>query len=98
MYFIYILYSAISDRYYTGYTLDVAERVAFHNENTLDKATGKSKEWQLQAVFSVSDVKEDAVKIEMLIKKQKSRSLILKLTDPAFTPEGALEKLIRVAI
>jgi putative endonuclease len=97
MYFIYILYSIISDRYYIGSTQDVAQKLIQHNENTVDKVTGKSREWALKATFSVSEVKEDAVKIETLIKKQKGRSLVTKLIDPKFIPEGALAQLVRVA-
>lgn len=32
MWFVYILYSATSDRYYVGYTADVRERVCQHND------------------------------------------------------------------
>ena len=96
MFYIYLIQSASSGKFYTGYSSDPWKRLQEHNNERTDKYTGKYADWTLRAVFQVSDLREDAVKVERFIKKQKSRNLILKLIDPAFVPDGALAQLVRV--
>ena len=59
-------------------------RLEQHLSNSTDKYTGKAKDWILKTVFEVSNSEGDAMKIERLIKKQKTRNLILLLCDSKF--------------
>ena len=95
-YYIYILYSKDIDRYYVGYSQNPWIRFEQHLSNTSDKYTGKAKDWILNAVFEAAKTKGDALKIEIFIKKQKSRTLITHLCNLEFTPTGYLAQLIRV--
>jgi putative endonuclease len=60
------------------------------------KFTGKFKDWELKAVFMVSEIRADAIKIEKYIKQQKSRLLLEKLIDVGFVPAANLAQLVRV--
>ena len=82
MFHVYILYSAIKDRYYVGFTSDIlSERIRRHNSNHAG-FTGKTGDWIL--VYSEKfDNKEYAMKREMEIKAWKSRKLIQKLINSA---------------
>ena len=94
-YYIYILYSSILDKYYVGYSSDPWLRVNQHNENAVDKFTGRTKDWKLVSVFQ-SESKSEAISIERFIKKQKSRKLLERLIDNSFISEGRLAQLVRV--
>ncbi len=95
-YHVYILYSLSIDRYYVGYSGDPWKRLEQHNTNTAEKYTGKTKDWQLRAVFKVNGSESDAMKLERFIKKQKSRNLIERMCDDCFEPTGVLAQLVRV--
>ena len=95
-YYIYILYSAQSDKFYVGHSQDPWNRLIQHNSNSKEKYTGKNQDWQIAAVFYVSPNRGDADRIEKFIKRQKSRVLIEKLVDPLFLPTGLLTLLVRV--
>ncbi len=58
--------------------------------------TAKHRPWELIAVFQVIEGPKSVDYLERFIKKQKSKSLIEKLIDPAFVPEGVLAQLVRV--
>lgn len=79
-----------------GHSRDPWKRVIQHNESSTDKFTGKHSNWELKAVFKVSENKGDADRIEKFLKKQKSRVLLEKLIDPDFEPDGKLAQLVRV--
>ena len=96
VFYLYILYSPAADRFYVGHSQNPWERLIQHNQNSTTKYTGKFHDWQLKAVFQVGESRGQALKIEQWIKRQKSRNLILQLTDPGFTPEGHLAQLVRV--
>lgn len=95
-YYIYILYSVSIDRYYVGYSSDPWIRLEQHLNNTKDKYTGQTKDWELKAIFKVSDDESEAIRIERFIKKQKSRKLIEQLCYPDFIPSAYLAQLVRV--
>ena len=95
-YYIYIIYSRDSDRYYIGYSSDPWKRLEQHLTNSADKYTGKSKDWKLSAVFQIWDLESEAKRVERFIKKQKSRKLVERLSDPTFIPTGYLAQLVRV--
>ncbi len=97
MYFIYILYSESADKFYVGYTSNIALRLHQHNEQeNFNTFTSKHRPWVLKALFNCGKEEKSAIKIEKYIKKQHSRNLILKLIDPLFEPNGNLAQLVRV--
>ncbi len=83
------------DKYYVGYSKNPWLRLIQHNANSKEKYTGRAKDWVLVAVFNVKD-ERIAVRLERFIKKQKSRTLIVKLCQEEFIPEGELALLVRV--
>lgn len=95
-FFIYILHSRSTDKYYVGQSEDPFRRLTEHNFGKLHKSTTSGKPWEIQAIFEISGGRGDAIKIESFIKKQKSRKLIEKLIDPQFIPSGSLAQLVRV--
>jgi putative endonuclease len=96
MYYLYILYSTKADKYYVGHSINPWVRLGQHLENSGEKFTGSYKDWELRAVFAVSENKGDADKIERFIKQQKSRKLIEKMLEIDFKGEGILAQLVRV--
>ncbi len=95
MFYIYILYSASSDKYYVGYTNDYIRRIVEHNSSDRNTFTSKHRPWVLKAVFECSDSEAAAISIERYIKSQKSRKLIEKIIsgEPL---TGILARLVRV--
>ena len=74
MYYFYIIYSTLLDKYYLGYTSDLNERLKKHN--THHKGfTGKANDWKV--VYSENfNNKNDAYKREQQVKKWKNKSKI----------------------
>jgi putative endonuclease len=97
MFYIYIIYSNTAEKFYVGHSENPWDRLVQHNENQSDKYTGKYQNWELKAVFQVSENRGDAILIEKFIKRQKSKKLLLKLIEPEFIPSGDLAQLIRVS-
>jgi putative endonuclease len=95
-FYIYILYSPTFDKYYIGHSEDPWRRIGEHNSGKLHKFTSDYRPWELAATFEIGDNRGLAMKIEKFIKRQKSRTLIQKLIDPDFIPEGSLALLVRV--
>jgi len=96
MFYIYIIYTEKYDKFYVGSSQNPWYRLTEHNSSTFNTYTFKYRPWQLVAVFEAGKTRGEVEKIERFIKKQKSRNLILKLINPDFKPNGALEKLVRV--
>ena len=98
-YFIYILYSVGSDRYYVGHTHDVDARLRDHNQaerpSQSTKYTFKHRPWVLKCHFEVGHDRGEAMKVEKYIKRQKSRRFIEKVIENHLDPEN-LAQLIRV--
>ena len=93
MYYLYILYSESSDKYYVGYSSDPFRRLNEHNSSPLSTYTSKHRPWILKAVYSCGENESTAVQIEKFIKQQKSRRLIQKLIEGGiFT--GVLAQLV----
>jgi len=76
MFYLYLLHSTSSGKYYIGQSEDPWERLYHHNNDDKDTYTAKHRPWLLMAVFEVGITRSDALKIESFIKKQKSRKLI----------------------
>ncbi|MBT3169314.1 MAG: GIY-YIG nuclease family protein [Candidatus Cloacimonetes bacterium] len=74
MYYTYILYSEHKDKYYVGYTHDIALRLARHNAGW-SKSTKSGIPWQV-VYFEKYATKSEATKRESAIKHKKSRKYI----------------------
>ena len=74
MFYIYIIYSNIKDRYYIGQSEDPEKRLISHNSG-ISKYTSIAHDWEL--VYTESfELRKDAIKRESQIKKKKSRKYI----------------------
>ena len=81
MFYVYILYSESSDKYYIGHTNDLIDRLARHNRGG-NKYTSKGQ--PLKLVYSEEFLsKELAYSRERQIKKWKSKIMIQKLIHEA---------------
>ena len=76
-FYVYILFSSSKNKYYIGYTSNLAERIIRHNQKSKGY-TGSQNDWGLvyNETFSL---KEDAIKREKQIKSWKSRAKMLPL-------------------
>ncbi|MBI3405342.1 MAG: GIY-YIG nuclease family protein [Acidobacteria bacterium] len=73
-YFVYILQSESSGRYYVGQTKDLEERFKYHNSN-YSKALRNRGPWKL-VYFEEFETRAEAVRRERYIKRQKDRAYI----------------------
>ncbi|TDQ32566.1 GIY-YIG nuclease family protein [Zeaxanthinibacter enoshimensis] len=96
IFYIYILYSETSDKYYVGSSQDPWNRLVQHNQTSLTTFTSKYRPWILKAVFRTNLGRGDTQILERFIKRQKSRTLLAKMIDPDFILVGRLAKLVRV--
>lgn len=78
MHYLYILYSASSDKYYVGQTPDLETRLLFHNELSEDSYTSKHRPWELVCSIEVPS-RSEAMKLERYVKGRKSRRYIESL-------------------
>jgi len=70
----YIIYSSISDRYYTGHTADLIKRIEQHNSGySLSTKTGIPWELVYKEEFNS---RRNAMKRENEIKRKKSRKYL----------------------
>ena len=77
---LYILFSAIMNKYYVGFTGDdLTERIRKHNTNHKG-FTGGIGDWELKH-SEIFLVKQDAMQREKQIKSWKSRKMIEKLIE-----------------
>ena len=80
MYFVYILYSVLSDRYYIGITSDLIERLRRHNAAHKKGFTGRSQDWVV--VYREEHTsKAEALSREKTLKSWKSRMKIKELIN-----------------
>ena len=87
MFYIYIIYSTKSDKYYTGMTSDVVRRIEEHNDPSREnKYTVKHLPWELKLFFEVSDIRGEALIVERFLKNQKSRTFLEKLISEKDNP------------
>ena len=77
-YYVYIIYSRLKDRYYTGYSSDPRERLSEHNLGATP-STRAGRPWTLVYTEEFRE-KSAAIKRENEIKKMKSRKYIEHLT------------------
>ena len=77
-YYVYILYSEKLNRFYTGFTSNIDQRLTLHHNAGADKYTYNADDWQLKLTIECSD-KEQALNIEKHIKAMKSKTYIQNL-------------------
>ena len=77
MFYTYIIFSEILNKYYIGSTTNIEERLVKHNHNHKG-FTGNKSDWKI-VYFEEYMIKTDALKRELQIKKWKSRIKIEKL-------------------
>ena len=78
MFFIYILYSESSDRFYIGYTSSIENRIIAHNHPQNKGWTSAFMPWRL--VYTEKfEFKHEAMERERKLKSLKSKILIKKL-------------------
>ena len=92
MYYVYILYSTSSDKYYVGQTDNIELRLKFHNELSGKSYTSKHRPWELKRIIEVTN-RSEAVRVEGMIKKRKSRKYIELLVKYDSEIEKILKKL-----
>ena len=77
LFYLYILRSQISGRFYVGQTQDVAKRLAYHNAN-YSKSLKNRGPWELFYTETYAS-RSDAMRRERQIKSWKDRKLIEQL-------------------
>ena len=78
-YYVYILYSISLNKYYTGSTANIEERIKRDNAGATS-STKSGRPWKI--VFSREfKLKSDALKFESYIKKMKSRQFVIELIN-----------------
>ena len=76
-FYVYILKSETTDRYYIGQTEHLQERVSYHNAN-YSKSLKNRGPWRL-AYHEIHPTRGEAIRRERQIKSWKDRKLIEKL-------------------
>jgi putative endonuclease len=95
MFYLYILYSISSDKYYVGHTNDYVRRLDEHNFSDRNTYTSKHRPWVLKKQIELGDDRSFAMKIEKAVKKFKNRVIIEKIISTISTVED-LAQLVRV--
>jgi len=89
-YFVYIIYSPSTDKFYIGQTCDTETRLSQHNSGFYpDCATKNAKDWEHFYLLPCLN-REQAIKIERHIKKMRKRKYYFDLKTH---PEIALKLL-----
>ena len=78
-FYVYILQSQSSSRFYIGQTQDVDDRVAYHNAN-YSKSLKNRGPWQLVYIEKY-ETRAEAVRRERQIKSWKDRKMIQELVS-----------------
>ncbi|WP_343524895.1 GIY-YIG nuclease family protein [Pedobacter sp.] len=97
MFYLYILYSSSSDKYYVGYTEDAEKRLSEHNNGKRTTYTSKHRPWILKKSIALGENRGFAMQIEKAVKKTKSRLIIEKIVLE-INDLGELVQLVRVPI
>jgi len=82
MFYTYILYSQIKDRYYIGHTEDISRRIIEHNT----KRNLGTNDWVLKYSQSF-ETRSEAMRRELEIKNKKRKSYIEKLISSQNSPD-----------
>lgn len=93
MFYVYVIFSESSGRYYVGHTSDPERRLMEHNTCEELKYTSKFRPWTLLLAFEVSESRGQAIMVERFIKKQKSKAFLRNLVNSKNDPD-TFKKLI----
>ena len=96
MYYVYILQSEKSGKYYTGYCADIEVRLIRHNSGATP-STKSGIPWKLVYFENFSE-KSEAIKRENEIKSKKSRKYIENLINSSGGLERPDKKPLRIPI
>ncbi|OIO18684.1 MAG: endonuclease [Candidatus Magasanikbacteria bacterium CG_4_9_14_0_2_um_filter_41_10] len=77
MYYVYILQSTVTNRYYVGHTQDIQNRLDRHNKKRV-RSTKSGVPWEL-VYTEMFDTKAEAYKREMQIKSYKGGNAFREL-------------------
>ncbi|WP_339693870.1 GIY-YIG nuclease family protein [uncultured Roseivirga sp.] len=78
---VYILFSPSIDKFYTGYSSNIEERVRFHNDINKNRIwTKRGQPWEKFLVIE-GLTKSQALKIEKYIKRMKSKKYLQELPN-----------------
>jgi putative endonuclease len=75
LYFTYILFSELMNRYYVGSTQNVIKRVSEHNTGKT-RSTKSGEPWQIVALFE-NESRSEAIMLENKIKKRGIKRFLL---------------------
>ena len=75
MYFVYILFSTKTNRYYIGSTDNLESRLKHHNAGATPSTRAGAPHWEFKYIESLTD-RTAALKRELEIKKKKSKRYI----------------------
>ena len=79
---VYILFSALQNKYYIGFTADIVSRIISHNQKN-NGFKGKIDDWEL--VYTEKyDTKQEAINREFEIKSWKSQIKIQALISSKY--------------
>ncbi len=79
------------DRFYTGYTANIEQRLEFHQNALSHKFTAKADDWKLFLGIAC-ETKKQALSIEAHIKRMKSSTYIKNMEKYPEMREKLLEK------
>ena len=79
MYWTYILYSKMIDKFYIGHTGNLDLRLQRHNQGW-SRSTKSGIPWEI-VYFELFKDKSDAIKRELAIKRKKSRKYISEIIN-----------------
>ncbi len=93
MQYSYIIHSASIDKYYTGHTPNLVNRLDQHNTHYFSRGFTKSAEdWKIVLTKNCSN-KQNAMYLERFIKRMKSRKFIQKvIVEPKIIDEILMKK------
>ncbi len=95
MYYLYILVSESSGKYYVGITDDPGRRLIEYNTSERNTYTPKYRPWKIAAIFECGAFLGEARKFENFKKKQKSKTLLEKMISNK-PLSGMLTQLVKV--
>jgi putative endonuclease len=81
MFYVYIIYSESSDRYYIGHTNDPERRLFEHNNNPNKTFTSKLRPWKMVLKHAISENRYEALIVERSLKNRKSKELLTRLIE-----------------
>ena len=90
-YYVYILQSEVSGRYYVGMTNDFVHRLKKHNIGEV-RSTSSDRPWSLKRLESYSDIFAAAER-ERFIKAKHSRKIIERIIASKIGPVAQLDSV-----